>query len=272
METYNHYLNTYNSYDQNLQGDLPLAIFMIKLLSLKSHLINFIPEYKFKPVIEVDVKHLKHLMNLGFSETQSTNALIQNGNSHEKAENWLLLGGPDYPFNDKFNEYMQSDKPLKLRYYLQVDFWNELDDILREADKSIKDEINHLNDLFGYVEKNSYDSLNTYYTCTKIPENRQELYDKYLSDIINLDYTKQQRDDKDTIEKWLSNVDTQRIDGISKELRCNVVLDRIKTRIKLKYPIDTFKNNLRKIIQFNDKESVYKLLYSIRDVYILGLV
>ena len=79
--------------------------------------------------------------------------LNQNGNSQEKAEELELYWRSDYPFNDKFNEYMHSDKPLKLRYYLQVDFWNELDDIL-EADKSIKDEINHLNELFGwYVER-----------------------------------------------------------------------------------------------------------------------
>ena len=49
-------------------------------------------------------------------------------------------------------------------------------------------------------------------------------------------------------------------------LRFNVVLDRIKTRIKLKYPIDKFKNNLIKIINFNDRESVNKLLYSIPSI------
>ena len=37
METYNHYLNTYNEYGQNLQGDLPLALFMIKLLSVEKN-------------------------------------------------------------------------------------------------------------------------------------------------------------------------------------------------------------------------------------------
>ena len=162
------------------------------------------------------------------------------------------------------------DKPIKLRYYLQVDFWNELDDILKEVQTFIKGEINHLNKLFGYVERNNCG--NKYYCCTKIPENRQELYDKYLLDIVNLDYTQQQRDDKITIEDWLNDVDTRRNDGVSKELRCDVVLDRIKGVINLRYPIDTFKKDLRRIINFRDKESVDKLLYSMKDVYILGLV
>ena len=49
---------------------------MIKLLRLSSLvLLIFIPEYKFKPVVEVDVKHLKHLMNLEFQQTQCSNAL-----------------------------------------------------------------------------------------------------------------------------------------------------------------------------------------------------
>ena len=213
METYKHYQSIYNEYNQNLQGDLPLALFMIKLLNVEK-------EYSL------------------------------------------------FKDQDKFIKYLESDKPLQLRYYLQVDFWNELDDILRESDKCIKDEVNHLNDLFGYTERRSCGSLNTYYSCTKIPENRQELYDKYLSDIVN----QQQKDDKDTFENWLNNIDTRSNDGITKESRCNVVLDRIKTRINLKYPINTFKNNLRRIVQFKDKESVDKLLHSMRDVYILGLI
>lgn len=217
METYKHYQSIYNEYNQTLQDDLPLALFMIKLLNVEK-------EYSL------------------------------------------------FKDQDKFIKYLESDKPLQLRYYLQVDFWNELDDILREAEKYIKDKINHLNDLFGYTGTRPCGSLHYYYSCTKIPENRQELYDKYLSDIVNLDYTQQQVDDKDTFEKWLNNVDTRSNDNITKELRCNVVLDRIKTRINLKYPINTLKNNLRRIIQFKDKESVEKLLYSMRDVYILGLV
>ena len=217
MDTYNHYLKTYNEYGKNLQGDLPLALFMIKLLNVEKDYSIFKEQYK-------------------------------------------------------FNEYMKSDKPIKLRYYLQVDFWNELDDILKEVQTFIKNEINHLNKLFGYVERKDICSLNTYYHCTKIPENRQELYDKYLLDIVNLDYTKQQRDDKITIEDWLNDVDTIRNNGVSKELRCDVVLSRIKGVINLRYPIDTFKKDLRKIINFRDKESVDKLLYSMRDVYILGLV
>tara|TARA_B100000575_G_C23050576_1_gene604779 strand:+ start:587 stop:1228 length:642 start_codon:yes stop_codon:yes gene_type:complete len=213
METYKHYQSIYNEYNQNLQGDLSLALFMIKLLNVEKEYSLFKDQYK-------------------------------------------------------FIKYLESDKPLKLRYYLQVDFWNELDDILIESDKCIKDEVNHLNELFGYTGTRPCGSLHYYYSCTKIPENRQELYDKYLSDIVN----QQQKDDKDTFEKWLNNVDTLYNNGISKESRCNVVLDRIKTRINLKYPINTLKNNLRRIIQFNDKESVDKLLYSMRDVYILGLV
>ena len=94
---------------------------MIKLLSIKSNLINFIPEYKFKTLV-VDVTNLEYLKNMGYSEKESTKALIQNGNSYDRAANWLFRGAPDYSINGKFKEYMESDSPLKLRYYLQVTF------------------------------------------------------------------------------------------------------------------------------------------------------
>ena len=51
MEFFNHVQNLYTETDiETLNLDIPLAIFMIKLLSIKSNLINFIPEYKFKSV------------------------------------------------------------------------------------------------------------------------------------------------------------------------------------------------------------------------------
>ena len=42
---------------------------------------------------------------------------------------------------------------------------------INRVENSIKDEINYLNKLFGYVNKLDHSSLNTYYCCTKIPEN-----------------------------------------------------------------------------------------------------
>ena len=123
MEFFNHVQNLYTETDiETLNLDIPLAIFMIKLLSIKSNLINFIPEYKFKSVAVVDVTNLEYLKNMGYSEKKSTKALIQNGNSYDRAANWLFRGAPDYSINGKFKEYMESDSPLKLRYYLQVTF------------------------------------------------------------------------------------------------------------------------------------------------------
>ena len=106
METYNHYLNTYNEYNQNLHGDLILALFMIKLLSVKPDLINFIPEYKLKPVMILDMTNLTRLLNLGYGEPQATNALMHNGNSYDRAEKWLLEGEPKYRVNEQFNLYV----------------------------------------------------------------------------------------------------------------------------------------------------------------------
>ena len=104
MEFFTHVQKVYTETDHlTLNLDIPLAIFMIKLLSLKSNLINFIPEYKFKSVMVVDAENLGYLMNLGYSETQSTQALIQNENSYDRAAKWLLSGATVYPINSKFN-------------------------------------------------------------------------------------------------------------------------------------------------------------------------
>ena len=136
MEFFTHVQKVYTETDhQTLHLDLPLALFMIKLLSLKSNLINFIPEYKFKSVMVVDAENLGYLMNLGYSETQSTQALIQNENSYDRAAKWLLSGATVYPINSKFNKYMKSDKPLKLRYYLQIKFRDEITKATEEAIK-----------------------------------------------------------------------------------------------------------------------------------------
>ena len=190
MDFFNHVQNLYTETDhQSLKLDLPLAVFMIKLLSIKSNLINFIPEYKFKSVAVVDVTNLEYLKNMGYSDKESTQALIQNGNSYDRAANWLFRDAPDYSINREFKKYMESDSPLKLRYYLQVTFREEITKATEEAIKINKEENKSL----------------------LVP-----------------------------------------------------ILYKIN-------PNDLKNNIIRFMDRFSDKESVDKLLYSMRDVYILGL-
>ena len=197
MEFFNHVQKVYSETDHDtLNLDIPLAIFMIKLLSIK---VDF---------------------------------------SHFRDEN-------------KFNEYMKSDRPLKLRYYLQVKFRDEM----TKATEVAKQEWDKENE---YIEGCFTIGLND----IQHHNHRIELYDKYLKDKIY------DENNQNKISEWI------------KPRMVNVSLDRemrglIYMEIKKKYGIDParFKQNCLEFMhKFPDKESIDKLLHSMRDVYILGLV
>ena len=204
MEFFNHVQKVYTETNHdNIKFDIPLAIFMIKLLSIK---VDF---------------------------------------SHFRDEN-------------KFNEYMKSDRPLKLRYYLQVKFRDEMTKATevakQEWDKGRDKETKYINTCFT-PSNHEYHTNLTY-------EKRTELYDKYLKDKIY------DENIQDKISEWI------------KPRMVNVSLDRemrglINMEIRKKYGIDParFKQNCLEFMhKFPDKESIDKLLHSMRDVYILGLV
>ncbi len=202
MEFFNHVQKVYTETDHDtLKLDIPLAIFMIKLLSIK---VDF---------------------------------------SHFRDEN-------------KFNEYMKSDRPTKLRYYLQIKFRDEM----TKAIEVVKQEGNKENE---YID-GCFRSREIYYD-NRIPpfELRNELYDKYLKDKIF--------DDKiqDKISEWIEP------DGMVNGALNSEMRGLINMEIEKKY-FNSFNSESAIMIQFlrkfSDRKSVLKLLYSMRDIYILGLV
>ena len=201
MEFFNHVQKLYTENDKNINLDIPLAIFMIKLLSIKVDFSNFREE-------------------------------------------------------NKFNEYMKSHKPLKLRYYLQVTFREEIIKATEEAIKKREKENKYIDECFGY-KRNMLGS-----GVFNIPpyEKRIELYEKYLKD---KDFDKDFQQD---ISNWIKP------DMRNPYTNSNIL--NIIREINKKYVNPEFiKKSITNIMnRFSDKESVDKLLHSIRDVYILGLV
>ena len=204
MEFFNHVQKVYSETDHDtLNLDIPLAIFMIKLLSIK---VDF---------------------------------------SHFRDEN-------------KFNEYMKSDRPLKLRYYLQIKFRDEMTKATEVA-KQERDKEN------GYIDE-CFRSREIYYD-NRIPpfELRNELYDKYLKDKIF--------DDKiqDKISEW---IEPDMVNGaLNSEMRGLINMEIRKKYFNAFESYSPYISNAIKLMdKFSDRKSVLKLLYSMRDVYILGLV
>ena len=202
MEIFTHVQKVYTETDNNTYNlDIPLAIFMIKLLSIKVDFSNF-------------------------------------------------------KYENKFKEYMESDKPLKLRYYLQIKFKEELTEATEIAKLEMDKETKYIESCFGSPrDRRDRNSIPVY-------EKRIELYDKYLKDITF------DEDIQNKISEWIK---PDMVNGsINYEMRGLINMEMIK-----KYGRDpeNFKNIIIAFMnKFSDKKSVEKLLYSMRDVYILGLV
>ena len=209
MDFFNHVQKVYTETDhQTLNLDIPLSLFMIKLLSIK-----------------VDFGHFRDVNN--------------------------------------FNEYMKSDKPLKLRYYLQVTFREEMTEAIEVAKQEKTKDNEYINIRFHPRDRHDHNP-------TPIYEHRNELYEKYLKD-KGFD-----EDIQNKISEWIKpdmkngNFNSQIRDLINMEIRMKYFNlfsgdAPISTPIS-RYGVVNFMN------KFSDKESVEKLLYSMRDVYILGLV
>jgi hypothetical protein len=209
MDFFNHVQKVYTetNYD-TLNLDIPLAIFMIKLLSIK---VDF---------------------------------------SHFRDEN-------------KFNEYMKSDRPLKLRYYLQVKFRDEMTKATEVAKQEWVKEKAYIEECFRSRNMRDRNPIPPF-------EKRTELYDKYLKDNIF------DEDTQDKISKWIEP------DMVNGSLNAEMI-GLINMEIRKKY-FNSFSDDyngskhisrygvLILMSKFSDRGSVEKLLYSMRDVYILGLV
>ena len=200
MYLFNHVQKVYTETDhKTLTLDIPLAIFMIKLLSIKVDFSNFRDE-------------------------------------------------------DKFKEYMNSHKPLKLRYYLQIKFREEMTESTEEVIEEMKEDNKYINNCFP---RNRHDR-----NPVPIYDKRIELYEKYLK-VKDFD-----EDIQNKISEWMK---PDMVNGsLNRDIR-----DIINMEIDKKYGRDpeNFKNKIIAFMnKFSDKESVEKLLYSMRDVYILGLI
>ena len=145
---------------------------------------------------------------------------------------------------------------LKLRYYLQVKFIEEITEATDKVIEENKKDKEFINDCFKHDP-----NLLIPPDSTPPYEKRIELYDKYLKD--------KTFDDIDTtiIDNWLLS------DVVNISLNSQVK-GIINGELSKKYGGngEEIKNYYINIIhKFPTKESVYKLLNSMRDVYILGL-
>ena len=203
MDLFNHVQKVYTETDhQTLTLDIPLAIFMIKLLSIK-----------------VDFSHFRDVNN--------------------------------------FNNYMKSDRPIKLRYYLQVKFRDEITKPFEEKEKAYNEEIKYIEECFEYDPKFNRRVRET------IPqyEKRTELYEEYLKD-------KDFDEEIGTkISEWIKP------DMVNYSINSQI-RGLINTGVTNKYrlSVNTKEYMIKFMNRFSDKESVEKLLSSMRDVYVLGLL
>ena len=201
MDFFTHVQKVYYETDNNTYNlDLPLAIFMIKLLSIKVDFSNF-------------------------------------------------------KYENKFKDYMESDKPLKLRYYLQIKFREEITEATEIAKLEMDKETKYIESCFRMRDRRDRNPIPVY-------EKRNELYDKYLKDkIFNEDI-------QNKISEWIK---PDMVNGsLNSEIRG---LINMEMRKKCGHNHEQTKDYMIKFInKFSNKESVENLLYSMRDVYILGLV
>ena len=206
MDFFNHVQKVYYETDNNTYNlDLPFAIFMIKLLSIKVDFSNF-------------------------------------------------------KYENKFKDYMESDKPLKLRYYLQIKFREEITEATEIAKLEMDKETKYIQSCFQIdTIINGRKPLSKYLISY---EKRDELYDKYLKDKTF------DEDIQNKISEWIK---PDMVNGsLNSEIR-----GLINNVIRKKYGHnhEHLKNHYINFMnKFSNKESVENLLYSMRDVYILGLV
>ena len=212
MELFNHIKDTYGEMNvkMNLDLDLPQAIFMRKLLSIK-------------------------------------------GDTPVSKKAWEI--------------YMNSDKPLKLRYYLQIKLPEEISKSCDEATSQMNEENKYMRQCFG-----------DYHDVLKhIPpyETRIELYEKYLQD-----KTFDENIQENILEWFKPDMKSGSLNYQIKGIINRIIIDKYTIPNPLGLfgstnfinPDQLKKNIIGYIKRFKDTESVEKLLNSIRDVYILGLV
>ena len=220
MDLFSHIESVVNETNMDYIGsDLPLAIFMIKLLSLK---------VKFNTISE-----------------------------------------------DGFNNYIDSDKPLKLRYYLQVSFKEEIRQTCEKKIVLMNNELDKIKKILGPKEPSSREPI------PKLSyEDRLYIYDTYLENFDHEEYRKNLN-----LYVHQSRVNSEKLLDIWKfnYQRCpfamdhdcfifihrQVILSFSKKHSEKKYL--RLKDSIYKVLnKFRDEQSVIALLNSIKNIIELG--
>jgi hypothetical protein len=168
--------------------------------------------------------------------------------------------------------YMKSDKPLKMRYYLQIKFPEELTNACDIATQEMNEENEYLN-YFNDITRGRgirRDKIPTY-------DERIELYERYFKDKIFDD------DIQEKISEWIKpdmvdvNINSNIKEIITEEINDiihnkYIIENTMPNQQKYLYPKNLNQNMINFMKRFKDRESVETLLNSMRDVYTLGLV
>ena len=214
-----------------LNGDLPMAVFMVKLLSAE--------------------------INLSGVENKQ-----------------------------KYLDYIESDKPIKLRYFIQVTIKEEIEEECLLKEKEIEEEIKELDKMFS-AELYENDATKRMKLQTPTYEDRMILYAKYIegNDFNEAPATEWMEGNFDkSSRRGLARPGTswklieyynyfktciQNKDNVDQEIMTN-------RRLYGKLNISVYRYNqvtiLKILNRFSNKESFWELIKSIRDVKVSKLM
>lgn len=164
-----------------------------------------------------------------------------------------------------YEEYIKSDNPIKLRYYIQTKLKEEIYKCFNEVKEENNNEKNELHKLFYSGEINLQRMryhINQMIHLKK--EDKKKLYDKYLKDYIPDEETKELS--KEYLDYWISTENIKNVDQKIYEIIDNIINNKIN--INHSNIMNRLINQLNKI---NTRKSIYDLLESINDVNRAGL-
>lgn len=225
MDLFSHIESVVNETNMDYIGsDLPLAIFMIKLLSLK---------VKFNTISE-----------------------------------------------DRFYKYINSDKPLKLRYYLQVSFKEEIRQTCEKKIVLMNNELDKIKKILGPKEPSSREPI------PKLSyEDRLYIYDTYLENFDHEEYREKQShfhspvDSEKILDIWKFNYEDTPVSQYHMDRQCFIFIHRqVMSSFGKKYGYNScsnkysiLKDSIYNVLnKFRDEQSVIALLNSIKNIIELG--
>ena len=147
-----------------------------------------------------------------------------------------------------YKEYIKSDNPIKLRYFIQTKLKAEIQKCFQEAITENNNEINELGNL--YTHTTTHGPQNYF-----INEDKEVLYDKYLKD--NISETEKE-------DFFIQNPASDR-----KMYETILMIINKKKKDIMRIPVIELINQLNKI---RTQQSIYTLLNSINDVNRVGLL